>query len=1030
MISIFNLPVAQYPQISPPTIRVSATYSGANADIINQTVAQVIEEQVNGTGGINYMSSTSNDNGLYSLQVVFNLGTNGDIDAVKVQNKVSSADPNLPSNVKNNGIVTNKASSDMAMVFALYSPDDRYDRTFLTNYMKIYLQDRIKRVPGVGDLQIFGADYSMRIWLNPAKLAQLGLTVNDVVSAIQDQNQQAPAGSVGRQPAKENQQKQYVGQIKGRLNSVEEFKNIILKTNTDGSFVRLKDVAKVETGPKNYDIFVRLDGHNAVGIGVELTADANAMQTIGGVKKILEESQKDFPPGIAYKAIVDKTQYIKASIIEVIKTFGEALILVMVIMYLFLQSWHSTLIPMLAVPVSLIGTFASFVALGFSINTLTLFAMVLAIGLVVDDAIVVIENVERHLKEDGLTPKEATERAMDEVSNPVVAIAFTLASVFVPVAFLGGMTGVLYRQFALTIAVSMGLSAFIALSLTPALCSLLLEPYDEQAEKEKKATIITRFFRAFNNWFENLTGRYVKGVTHAISAAKYCFIFLLVICGTMFWLFEKLPSTFVPSEDMGYYIAAVNLPEGSSSNLTQKVVDEYAAGLRKTKGVESVMAIAGFNILAGTPQPNTGTIFVGLDPWEKRTTPQTQINGEIMQAFMEGKRFPEASIIAFNPPSLPGLGTVGGFNMQLQDISGHTNEQLNTVTQKILAAANRRPELQGVYSTYKINSPVYDFDINRQKAENLGVKLGSIYTALQINFGGYPVNDFNQFGQTYKVMLQAAPDFRTKAADMRFIFVRSDSGQLIPLSTLVTPKLNTAPSIISRFNAARSVTIQGNPAPGYSSGQAMAAVAQVAKEVAPNGFSVEWSGQSREEQAAGDMTTKVMILSIVFVFLCLAALYESWSIPYAVLLSVPSGIFGALLSEFVMHQQDSIYMQIGIIMLIGLSAKNAILIVEFAKVRVDSGMEIIPAAIEAAKLRLRPILMTSLAFIIGCLPLAVAKGAGAAARNNMGIAVVGGMTIATIFGIFLIPVMFVIVEKLAARFSSRKPSHKTPEEYM
>lgn len=1025
---MFSLPIAQYPQISPPTVRVSATYNGANASVINETVAQVIEEQVNGVDGMDYMSSTSSDNGSYSLQVVFKLGTDGDIDSVKVQNQISAANASLPSDVQSNGVTTAKASTDMAFIFALSSPKGTYDKTFLKNYADVYLKDKIKRVSGVGDLNVFGSDYSMRVWINPDKIAELGLTVSDLTTAITEQNKQAPAGSVGQQPTPDKQEFQYTGRIEGRLSTPEQFGNIIVKSNSDGSFIRLKDVARIETGAKDSSIVSKMNGENATGIGVMLTNDANAMQTVAGVKKVITEAEASFPPDLKYSEIVDNTNYIQESIVEVVKTFAEALLLVMVIIFLFLQTWRATLIPMLAVPVSLIGTFATFTVLGFSINTLTLFAMVLAIGLVVDDAIVVIENVERHIREDKLNAKEATRRAMDEVSGPVVAIAFTLASVFIPVAFLSGTTGVLYRQFALTIAISMGLSAFVALSLTPALCGILLKPHDPNAHAGKLA----KFFDAFNNWFDKITRGYVKRVAVFIGKAKFCVVFLVIIIGLMGWLFKTLPSTFVPDEDQGFYIVSINLPEGASANRTQAVIDDYTKLMQKIPGVKNVMGISGYDIRSSAAKSSAGTLFIGLEPWSKRTTPQTQIKAEIGAAFQTGAKFPQASIIAFSMPSLPGLGSVGGFNMQLQDMSGHTDEELNEITQKIVAAANQRPELAGVYSTFKTNTPVYDFELDREKIKNLNVSLSDVFAAMQVNFGGYPVNDFNLFGRTYKVMLQADKKYRTGPESTRFIYVKNSAGDLIPLNTLLKPKLETGASVISRFNAAKSITIQGNPADGYSSGQAMNAIEEVTNQIAPSGFQIEWSGQSREEKAAGNTTTQVMILALVFVFLCLAALYESWSVPYAVLLSVPVGIFGALLSEYITNQQNSIYMQIGVIMLIGLSAKNAILIVEFAKVRVDTGMSVLKAALEAARLRLRPILMTSLAFIIGCLPLAIATGAGAAARNNMGIAVVGGMLVATLVGVFLIPVMFVVVEKVASLFARKHKVHKkqNPDEYM
>lgn len=1017
-ISAFNLPIAQYPQISPPTITVSTTYTGANADTVNETVAQVVEQQVNGVEGMDYMSSTASNDGRYSLQVVFKLGTDGDMDSVKVQNNASTAEPSLPTDVQTYGLTTRKASSDMAMVLSLTSPNGTYDSVFLKNYADIYLVDKIKRVPGVGDLNVFGSDYSMRIWINPDKLAELGLTVADVVSAVKEQNTQAPAGTIGQLPAPRDQEFQYTGKIQGRLITPEEFGNIIIRSDANsGSFVRVKDIAKVETGARTNNIIAKHNNQNAVAFGVQLTSDANAMDTVSQVKQVLEESKADFPPDIEYDTVVDNTTYISESINEVIHTFIEALLLVMLIVYLFLQSWRATLIPMLAVPVSLIGTFATFVVLDFSINTLTLFGMVLAIGLVVDDAIVVIENVERHMAEDGLSPKEATGRAMDEVQGPVVAIAFTLASVFVPVAGLSGMTGILYRQFALTIAISMALSAFVALTLTPALCATMLKPHTADENKSNFGAFFIRF-NQFMNW---MTRGYVKYVAKLIGKAKLCVTALVIIVALMFGLFKIIPTTFIPAEDQGYYLGSVSLPEGTSLNNTDEVMTRLAEELKKNPGVSQVMGISGYDILSGGAKSSAATFFVGLDPWSERTSPETSINAEVGMAFKQGAMsYPEASIIAMNPPSLPGLGMVSGFTLQLLDMSGHTNEELDTITKKIVAVANTRPELQSVYTTYSVNSPIYEFEVDREKVKNLGLNISDVFTALQVNFGGTEINDFNQFGRTYKVVMQADSNFRNEADTTRFIFIRGSNGQMVPLNTIIKPKLDSGPAIISRFNASRSVTIQGSPKDGYSSGQAMAAIEEVVKEVAPTGFNIDWSGQSREERAATSSTTQVMALALVFVFLCLAALYESWSVPYAVLLTVPTGIFGALLSAYVLNMQISIYMQIGIIVIIGLAAKNAILIVEFAKVRVDTGMKPLKAALEAAKLRLRPIIMTSLAFIIGCLPLAVATGAGAAARNNMGIAVVGGMIFATILGVFLIPVMYLVVMKITSWLTGDK----------
>jgi len=1011
-----SLPIAQYPQIQPPTVSVSATYTGANAEVVNQTVAQVLEEQINGVQGMNYMSSNSDDSGAYNLEVVFDLGVDGDIAAVKVQNSVAQANATLPAEVTAAGITTKKASSDMATMLSFFSPKGTYDNTFLTNYFNVYLRDAIKRVNGVGDVMVFGAEFSRRIWINPDRMAELGLTVADVIEAVKEQNVQAPAGTIGAMPVPKKQEFQYTAKVRGRLTSIADFENIIVKAQPNGSFVYLKDIARIENAGKELNYTTKQDGANAVAVGIQLTSDANAMNTIQGVKQAVAAAAVNLPPDMKYISVFDNTDYISESVTEVVKTFLEAMALVMIIVFIFLQSWRATLIPMLAVPVSLIGTFGAFIVLGFSINTLTLFAMVLAIGLVVDDAIVVIEAVEHHIRYSKLTPVEATKRAMDEVSGPVIAIAFVLAAVFIPVAFIGGMVGVLYRQFALTIAVSMALSAVVALSLTPALCALLLEPHKEQ----EKSGVLGRFFGNFNDWFDRTTSAYSETVKSLISKAKYCCIFLLIILVGTMYLYKIVPTTFVPDEDQGFFATVVNLPEGASMNRTQAVTGRLVEEIKVLPGVNQVISVDGYDMLSNGVKPNASVLFVGLEPWSKRKDSATQIDSLITQVYSKTGLFPEASIMAFNIPSLPGLGMVGGFTMVLQDMSGHSKEELDAITKKFVFAANQLPEVTAVYSTYKSDSPGYEFEVDREKVKNLGIALNDVFTALQVNFGGSQVNDFNMFNRTYKVVMQADTMFRNEADMTRFIYVRSSNGSMIPLDTLLKPKLTTGPSIISRFNAARSIQINGSVGAGYSSGQALAAMEKLAKETLPSGFSVEWSGQSREEKKAGSESLRILAMALVFVFLCLAALYESWSVPYAVMLSVPTGIFGALLSQFAMNLQNSVYMQIGVIMLIGLAAKNAILIVEFAKVRVDKGMDPVKAAIEAAALRLRPILMTSFAFIIGCLPLAMASGAGAGARKAMGTAVVGGMTIATALGIFLIPVLFVVVEWVAAKLHWKK----------
>ena len=997
-ISGLSLPVAQYPQITQPTVEVSTAYVGANAAVINQTVAQVIEQEVNGTQGMDYMNSTSDDSGAYTLTVKFDLGTDADMDTVLVQNNVTTANSNLPTDVQRVGVTTKKSSSDMAYVFSLVSPNGTFNRTFLMNYAKVHLIDGIKRIKGVGDVTEFGSTYSIRIWLNPDKLSELGLTAGDVSAAINEQNVQAAAGTIGQLPAPANQEKQYTGSVEGRLKTPEEFENIILKAQSNGSYVRLKDIGRVETGAKTTSQISDANGAPCAGFAIKLTNDANAMETVGEVKRVLEEASKTFPDDLVYKPVVDNTEFITESIGEVVQTFKEALMLVVVIVFIFLQSWRATLIPVLAIPVSLVGTFASFILLGFSINTLTLFAMVLAIGLVVDDAIVVVENVEQHMKQDGLGPIEATEKAMEEVQGPVVAIAFVLSAVFIPVAFMGGTTGVLYRQFALTIAVSMAISAFIALSLTPALCALLMKPHDPNAKKN----FLSKFFDGFNNCFDRMQNKYTGAVGWCINHAKSGVASLLVICALTGVLAQLLPSTLVPDEDQGYFITAVSLPEGTSLNRTYDTMNALQQEIRDIDGVTTVMNIAGYDMLSSGIKSNGGTLFVKIAPWDERKTPELSITSVIDQVNALNARHPESMIMAIQPPSLPGLGMVGGWSMELLDMTGHTDKELSETVNKILVAANQRPELAMAYSTFSNDSPICKFDIDRDKIKQLGINLSDVFTALQVNYGGAQIADFVQFGRTYKVVLQSDVQYRNEAEALKFSYVRNENG-------------------VTRFNGARSVTIQGGVADGYSSGQAIQAIEEVVRENAPAGFAVEWSGQSREEQKSAGMMSKILLLSIVFVFLCLAALYESWSVPFAVLLTVPTGLFGAffcqygllMLEEAFGHLNpglmNSVYMQIGILMLMGLAAKNAILIVEFAKARVDAGMDPIKATIEAAGLRLRPILMTSLAFILGCMPLALASGAGAASRNSMGTAVVGGMTFAVLLGLFLIPVMYIIV---------------------
>jgi hydrophobe/amphiphile efflux-1 (HAE1) family protein len=1015
-IAAFNLPVAQYPQITPPQVSVSTVYTGANADVVEKTVAQVIEQQVNGVEGAVSMSSTSADSGRYSLNVKFELGQNPDMVTMYTQNRVAQANAGLPQDVQLNGVTTRKVSPDTALYFSLVSPNGAYDSVFLKNYGSINIIDDIRRVKGVGDVSEYGSDFSMRIWLKPDKLAQMGITAADISNAIKEQNVQAPAGTIGQLPSVPQQEFQYTASVQGRLVTEDDFKKVIIRSQPDGSAIRLGDVATVELSSKDNTFKSSYNGDDSVVFAVQLTTEANALQTISGVRAVIEDAAKRFPPGMEYRILTDNTKYISESIEKVLHTFLEALSLVLIIVYLFLQNWRATLIPMLAVPVSLIGTFGAFVVLGFSINTLTLFAMVLAIGLVVDDAIVVVEAVEHHMRYSRLSPKDATIRAMQEVSGPVIAIAFVLASVFIPVAFFGGTTGVLYKQFALTIAVSMALSAIVALSLTPALCSMLLKPYTGEA----RTGIMGRFFDRFNNWFERVTENYSNGVRHSIRRAGLWGVGLAVIFVLCVGMLRIIPTTFVPNEDQGYLFSVVSLPEAASMNRTRAVAKQVGEIYRSLPGVDATMEIAGFDILAGGQKSNGAMAIASLRPWSERTTPETQISAVLGQAMAKVSNIPEATVFAFNPPALPGIGSVGGLTFMIQDRGGSSLEEINNVSQQFIAAARKRPEISMAQSSFRADTPSYRYEINRDKAKALGVPVQDIFTALQTFLGGVQVNDFNRFGRTYKVMLQAEPEFRADVDATRFFYVRSSAGTMVPLNTLVTPAPTSGQTLIKRFNGYPAMQINATAAPGYSSGQAMQALEQIAAEVLPKTFTYEWADLSREEKISSGHAPVIFGFALLFVFLCLAALYESWNIPFAVLLSVPSGILGSTLLQYARGLENSIYMQIGLVMLIGLAAKNAILIVEYAKVRTDNGMDPVQAAIEASKLRLRPILMTSLAFILGCIPLAISTGAGAAARTALGTTVVGGMFLATSLGIFLVPVLFVVIEYGTAKLKAFK----------
>lgn len=1015
----FSLPIAQYPNITKPRISVNTNYVGASADIVEKAVAQTIEQKVSGVENMLNMSSVSTSSGEYKLNVEFNLEKNADIASVEVQNRVSQATSSLPSEVSGYGVTTAKESAETIMYFGLYSPKNTYDAMFLRTYADANFLDAVKRVKGVSTVGEYGPEYAVRIWLNPEKMAQLGVTVTDVSNAIKTQNIQAAVGSIGNRPTVDKQERTYSASAQGRLNTPEEFGNVIIRSN-NGDNLKLKDIATIKEGPRNDLIVSKLNGGDSVVFPVSLTSDANAIETVKNIREVLKDAESRFPDDMKLVVIQDNTQFITESLEKVAHTFVEALILVILVVFMFLGSWRATLIPILAVPVSLVGTFASFVILGFTINTLTAFAMILAIGLVVDDAIVVVEAVEHHIQENGMSPKEATYRAMNEVSGPVVAIAFVLSAVFIPVAFTGGTVGELYKQFAITISVSMMLSAIVALSLTPALCSLILVKKEEAPKG-----FIGKAVKAFDDWFARTLAKYVKNVEGCIRKSKLILTCLVVVVICIGFLAKATPTGFVPNEDQGMTAVSIALPEGASSNRTQQIMAGLAQKMRKLPGVKNVMEVSGIDILSMGQKANAGLAVVTMEDYSKRSN---SVQDVIPMIFGMGAQIPDATVMAFQPPSLPGASSTGTLSLYLMNLGGEDVNTMGERANEFLAACRKRPEIGMLYTTLNTNTPMYQFEVDRDKAQSMNVPVSTVYSALQAFLGGNEINDINNFGRTWKVVMQADEKYRTGVEDMRYFFVRSNDGKSIPLNTLVKPTPKNSSVVMTRFNGASAIQISGDPASGYSSGQAMAAIEEVAKQVLPNTYTYEWTGQSLDEIEAGSRSTQIFIISLIFVFLCLAALYESWTIPLAVLLSVPSAVFGCFLVQYARGLQNDVYMQIGLITLIGLAAKNAILIVEYAKMNMEQGMDVVHAAVEAAHVRLRPILMTSFAFILGCLPLAIATGPGAGARVSMGNAVVGGMTIATLFGIFLIPVLFVVVERFFRRKKKGTPEDNVTEQ--
>ena len=1014
LISLSRLPIAEYPAVSPTMIQVTTTYRGAAAEAVMESVATPIESKVNGVDKLLYMQSLSANDGKMTLNAYFDVGTDVDIMQVNTQNRVGQAEAQLPDAVKREGVVVNRSSPDILMVIGLSSPQGTYDAVFLGNFCDINLVDAIKRVKGVGDVRNFTAqDYSMRVWLRPDKLAVLGITPTDIQSAIREQNAQAPAGRIGAEPAPPGQENQYNVRALGLLKEPREFEEIIIRANPDGSQVKIKDVARVELGAQTYDMRARLNQSPAGAIGIYLAPGANAIETAKQVRRIMEEAQQRFPPDMEYEVTLDSTLPIEASIEAIVHTLFEAVILVLLVVYLFLQSFRATVIPMCAVPVSLLGAFILFPVLGFSVNVLTMMGLVLAIGIVVDDAIVVVEAVQHHL-EHGLTPVEATRQAMKEVSGPVVAIGLVLCAVFVPVAFMGGVTGQLYSQFALTIALAVVFSVINALTLSPALSALLLK-------KPKPARgPVGMFFRWFNRMFDNLTqgyGRVVGGL--ARKAARSMLLLVVVVAGI--WIIGKfVPGGFIPDEDKGYLFVAVELPEGASLQRTDEVLKQVEAIVVNTPGVRSAISLAGFNVLNALSFPNAAMMFVGLDPWEERKAPELQAKALAREWNQQFYAIPGARVFAFGPPPLPGYGSVAGFTMQLQDRSGGSIAHLAETVRQFEAAVAQRPEIGRVSTTFNPSTPQVRVELDREKARTLGVPVDSVFQTLQAYLSGLYVNDFVRFGRVYKVFLQAEPEFTNHPEDIGQFYVRNDSGRMVPLSTLVQVSQISGPNFVSRFNLFNAAEIMGAPAPGYSSGQAIRAIEEVMKTL-PSEAGYEWSGLTLQEKKSEGQAPIIFGMAVLFVFLLLAAQYESWGLPFAVLLATPTVILGTMIGLLARGFELNVYAQIGMVMLIGLAAKNAILIVEFAKMKREDGSPILDAAVESSRLRLRPILMTSFAFIMGCVPLMLASGSGAAARSTMGTGVVFGMTIATAIGLFIIPVCYVFVQRLVERSAKKQP---------
>jgi HAE1 family hydrophobic/amphiphilic exporter-1 len=1011
-VALAGLPIALFPQIVPPQIDVTAQYPGADALTIEQSVATPLEQQINGVDDMLYMTSTNSSDGTMTLSVVFDVDTVPNLDQVNVQNRQAQAQPNLPPEVAQFGLTMRKRTGLPMLNIGLFSPGKTHDALFLANYANINILDALYRVPGVGEARIFGAgDYAMRIWIKPDVLARLGLTVPDLRAAIQQQSTVNPSGQVGANPAPSGQDMTYTVRSQGRLQNEQEFGAIAVRSNPDGSVVRLRDVARIELGALNYQQIGRVNGQNGCAIAIFQAPGSNALEVARGVREQMTALSERFPEDLENNYTLDTTMAVSEGIREILITLAEAMVLVVLVVYLFLQNWRATLIPVIAVPVSLIGTFIVFPALGFSLNTLSLFGLVLAIGLVVDDAIVVVEAVEHHI-EKGLAPREATIKAMDEVSGPVVSIALILAAVFIPVAFMGGIQGSLNKQFALTIAIAMLISAFNALTLSPALAAMWLRP-------RTPGRWSGGFFRWFNRTFDRASNGYVRASGALIRKAVLGGAILAGFTLLAAVLGQRLPTSFVPEEDYGYFMLNVQLPPAASLQRTDAVARKVEKILGETDGISAYNTIVGFSVLTRVTAPNNAFYFVGLKPWHDRERGARAIVNGLNARFRA--EIPEGVALANMPPAIPGLGSQGGFSFWLQDRSGGSIENLDATLQQFLTAARKRPELGTVNSPFSASVPQVFVDVDRDKVLKEGIALGDVYQTMQTFLGGLYVNQFNRFGRQWRVFLQAEGAERTSPESIGAFYVRNNDGQMVPMSSLQTTRPTFGPQYTNRFNVYRAAQVTGTAAPGYSSGQALDALEAVARETLPRGFSYDWADLSFQERRASGNALRLFALSVVFVFLILAALYESWTLPFSVLLSVPVAVVGAFAGLLLRTFDFDVYAQVGIVMLIGLAAKNAILIVEFAKSRREDGADLVTAALEGARVRLRPILMTSFAFIFGCLPLWMATGAGAASRRVLGTVVISGMLAATVLAIFLIPMLYVQVERLAAWRVRRTP---------